>query len=293
VITPSFNQGRFLEETIRSVLLQGYPDLEYLVLDGGSTDDSVEIIRKYSRWLAYYVSEADSGQSDAINRGLRRASGIFATWINSDDMLSRDALVAHATQAGFDRNTVYVGNCRYVDESGNVILSHCGRIHSLEDLLRVRTIWRSGGHIVQPEVLFPTELALQVGCLNPENHCTMDYELWGKFFLAGAKFQYTGIDFGVFRRHETQKTQDGLRQTASLLEVAEQLIAGNSAFSEERRRELLADLAAYRELYKIESWKSTGRLARIGLPRGLVITLRDISASIKKNMNVFFNRPNG
>ena len=159
--------------------------------------------------------------------------------------------------------------------------------------MRVRTIWRSGSNIVQPEVLFPTELALQVGGLNPDNHCTMDYELWGKFFIAGAKFQYTGIDFGVFRRHPTQKTQDGLRQTSSLLEVAEQLIAGNSAFSEERRSELLADLAAYRELYKIESWKSTGRLARIGLPRGLVITLRDISASIQKNMKSFFNQPNG
>src|SRR6266545_7078787 len=109
IVTPSFNQGNFLEATIRSVLLQGYPDLEYIVMDGGSTDNSVEIIEKYSSWLSYWVSEPDSGQSDAINRGLKRASGDFATWINSDDMLCKNALVDHASQVGFDATTIYVG----------------------------------------------------------------------------------------------------------------------------------------------------------------------------------------
>jgi len=82
-ITPSFNQGRFLEATLRSVLLQGYPNLEYFVLDGGSTDNSVEILQKYSPWLSYWVSEPDGGQSAAINRGLHMSSGFYATWINS------------------------------------------------------------------------------------------------------------------------------------------------------------------------------------------------------------------
>src|SRR5262245_37717609 len=75
IITPSFNQGRFIEETIRSILLQGYPNLEYFVLDGGSTDDTVAIIRKYSSWISFWVSEPDHGQSAAINRGLRMGSG--------------------------------------------------------------------------------------------------------------------------------------------------------------------------------------------------------------------------
>src|SRR5438552_11628422 len=87
IITPSFNQGRFIEETIRSILLQGYPNLEYFVFDGGSTDNSVEIIKKYSPWIDFWVSEPDRGQSAAINRGLRMGSGSHATWINSDDML--------------------------------------------------------------------------------------------------------------------------------------------------------------------------------------------------------------
>ena len=102
VVTPSFNQGKFIEETIRSVLLQGYPNLEYLMIDGGSTDNSVEIIKKYSPWLTYWVSEPDDGQSDAINRGLKMSSGDFATWINSDDLLCKNALVEHASRIGFD-----------------------------------------------------------------------------------------------------------------------------------------------------------------------------------------------
>ena len=170
MITPSFNQGEFIEETIRSVLLQGYPDLEYLVLDGGSTDNSVEIIKKYSTWLTYWVSEPDSGQSDAINRGLKRASGDFCTWINSDDMLCKNALIDHASQVGFDTDTVYVGISLYIDHAGKILSSHRGRVHSLEDLVRIGRVWRSGGQIVQPEVLFPRQLALAVGGVNPDNH---------------------------------------------------------------------------------------------------------------------------
>src|SRR5262245_45129905 len=93
IITPSFNQRLFVEATIRSVLLQGYDNLEYLVLDGGSTDGSVDIIRKYARWVDYWVSEPDGGQSAAINRGLKMGSGVFATWINSDDMLCKNAII--------------------------------------------------------------------------------------------------------------------------------------------------------------------------------------------------------
>ena len=183
VVTPSFNQGRFIEETIRSVLLQGYPEFEYIVLDGASTDNSVEIIKKYAPWLTYWVSEPDGGQSEAINRGLKRGSGLYATWINSDDLLCKNALVDHASCIGFATNIVYVGICVVVDEIGNVVSSLRGRIHSLEDLLRIRRVWRSGGFIGQPAVLFPRPLALAVGGLDTDNHNTMDYELWGRFSL--------------------------------------------------------------------------------------------------------------
>jgi glycosyltransferase involved in cell wall biosynthesis len=87
IVTPSYNQAEFIEETIRSILLQGYPNLEYIVMDGGSTDESVHIIKKYERWFAYWVSECDRGQVHAINKGFSRASGVIYNWINSDDSL--------------------------------------------------------------------------------------------------------------------------------------------------------------------------------------------------------------
>jgi len=92
VITPSFNQGRFLEETIRSVLIQGYPNLEYMVIDGGSTDNSIDVIRKYQRWITYWISEPDGGQPQAINKGLARATGDIFNFINSDDVLAPRSL---------------------------------------------------------------------------------------------------------------------------------------------------------------------------------------------------------
>jgi hypothetical protein len=284
VITPSFNQGEFIEETIRSVLLQGYPDLEYIILDGGSTDNSVEIIKKYSPWLSFWVSGTDAGQSDAINRGLKRASGEFATWINSDDMLCENAFVRHATEAGFAANTVYAGICVYIDQAGEVLSSHRGKVHCLEDLVRIGRVWRAGGQIVQPEVLFPRQLALSVGGLNPDNHRTMDYELWGKFFLAGAEFRYTDIPFGMFREQPNQKTQNVLEQTDSLLDMAATLVLQSECFSTEVKQQLLGELRDYRRNYEARCWRGSGRLARIGLPRSVVAPLRCLRARLQKRV---------
>ena len=280
VVTPSFNQGKFIEETIRSVLLQGYPDLEYFVMDGGSTDGSVEVIKKYSPWLTFWVSERDNGQSDAINRGLAMASGKFATWINSDDLLSKHALFEHASQISFAPDTVYVGNCIYINETGKVLSAHRARIQSLEDLVRIKTVWYSRGNIVQPEVLFPRQLYLTVGGLDCNNHLTMDFDLWGRFFLADAKFRYTDIDFAMFRLQPNQKIQDGLTVARSLVELAKKLVYRAEALSENVKQTILTELDAFEAAYPYESWTTTGRLARIGLPRGVVTRLRNLRASL-------------
>jgi glycosyltransferase involved in cell wall biosynthesis len=280
VVTPSFNQGRFLEATLRSVLLQGYPDLEYFVMDGASTDESVAIIKKYEPWLTFWVSERDGGQSAAINRGLRLASGSWVTWINSDDMLCQGALATHAARVGFEPRHVYVGDCVYIDAAGRPLGIHRGSVRSLEDLVRIGAVWRARerrGHIVQPEVLFPRELALEVGALDAGNHRTMDYALWGRFFMVGARFEYTHIPFGMFRLHDAQKTGDGWKQTQSLLSAATQLVTTAETFTEEARRRIIEELRAYERDY----WARTGLLARIGLPPSIVLPLRGLRAGLR------------
>jgi glycosyltransferase involved in cell wall biosynthesis len=288
VITPSFNQARFLEATIRSVLLQGYANLQYFVLDGGSTDGSVEIIKKYEPWLSGWVSEADGGQSAAINRGLRESSGTFVTWINSDDLLCRDALVNHATTIGFPLDVVFIGDCIYIDERGQRLYMHRARVHDFEDLVRVRTVWRGvpRGHIVQPEVLFPRELALAIGGVDADNHRTMDYELWGKFLLAGVAFQYTHVRFGMFRVHGAQKTGQDWLHTQSLVASARRLVEQAPQMPEETRRKLTADLVAYQRDY----WLDSGPLARAGLPEGIVLSLRDMQARWRRRASRLLRR---
>ncbi len=280
VVTPSFNQGCFLEGTVRSILLQGYPNLEYFVFDGGSKDESIDIIKKYEPWLKDWVSEPDAGQSAAINAGLRRSSGLLMTWINSDDMLHRDALVNHALSVGFHAATVYVGDCVYIDEHDHHGRVHRARVNTFRDLVRVRRVWRAPGnpgHIDQPAVLFPRELALEVGGLNAMNHRTMDYELWGKFFLAGARFMYTHIRFGMFREHDQQKTAQGWAQTRSLVATAARLVEQARDMPETERSEILAELVEHEREY----WRGTGRLARVGLPEPVVGALRQLYARLR------------
>jgi hypothetical protein len=276
VVTPSLGQGRFIEATIRSVLLQGYPDLEYFVLDGGSRDGTVEVIERYAPWLTAWASRPDAGQSDAINRGLKQASGEFACWVNSDDLLCRNALVRHAVRASFDPGVLYAGKCIRVDERGRYLFTHQGSIRSLEDLLRLRTVWRAGRHLVQPEVLFPRTLALSVGGLDVRNHRTMDYDLWGRLLLAGARVEYTSIPFGMSRRHAAQKTHDRLRQTESLAETARTLLALAPALSNELRRELLDEIDGYLTAYRRAPADRPGRLERLGVPPILRRPLRGV-----------------
>jgi hypothetical protein len=169
-----------------------------------------------------------------------------------------------------------------LDAHGNVLFSHRGRVYSLEDLVQIRTVWRSGGCIVQPEVLFPRKLALAVGGLDPENHYTMDYELWGQLFLAGAEIRYTDTPFGMSRKHPHQKTHNMLRQTRALLDTAAKLVLQADLFPNQTKDEMLQDLRTYGEAYEDNYWKGTGRLARLGLPRVMVTGLRRLKTFLLK-----------
>ena len=175
---------------------------------------------------------------------------------------------------GFDKNVVYVGICCYLDdEQGKITSFHSAKIQSLEELLQIRTIWHNGGSIDQPAVLFPRELALSFGGLDPDNQRTMDYELWGKFFLAGASVQYTNVHFGIFRQHPDQKTFDMLSTTRIDVNCCCQSLSRAAAcFPEEQKALILAELDDYGRWYKEDHWRRSGRLARLGLPPSIVST---------------------
>lgn len=180
VVIPSFNQGRHIEEALRSVLLQGYPDLELIVMDGGSTDHTVQIIRKYERWIAHWVSAPDRGQSSAINEGLRRATGEIFAWIGCDDRLLPGALVH--VGACFARRpdcAWLAGSGRLAFQSGRVG-QMASRIERPDDLIRY-WLWGSGCFIFQPSCFWRRQLWEVAGGVREDLHLAMDYELWLRF----------------------------------------------------------------------------------------------------------------
>ena len=162
VVTPSFNHARFLERTMLSVLGQPYPDLEYLVVDGGSQDGSVEIIRKYAGRLAYWVSEKDQGQTDAINKGFARARGDIFAWLNSDDTYLPGTLpqVADFFEKNPQAAAVYA-NANFIDEDDRVI----GRFPAAQT--DHRRLKQGYVHIPQQACFFRADLWSKVGPLDP------------------------------------------------------------------------------------------------------------------------------
>lgn len=177
IVTPSFNQGAFIEETIRSVLLQGYPDLEYMIIDGGSTDQTVNIIRKYERFLKDWTSEPDRGQSEAINKGWRKSSGQILAWINSDDFYCPGAIGAVADIFNREDRTVIVGGAgNTVDVEGK----DTGVKKDCPDLDPYVMLRQCGGSGVpsQPSVFVTSKILDEIGFLNTQLHYVMDWELW-------------------------------------------------------------------------------------------------------------------
>lgn len=231
IITPSFNQARYLEQTMRSVLEQDYPRIEYLVIDGSSRDGSVDIIRKNEDKLAYWVSERDSGQAEAINKGLMRTTGEIVAWINSDDYYLPGAISSAVKifEANPDVVLVY-GDMLAVDENGQTINLMKYAQLSLVDLLCFQIIG-------QPSVFFRRDALEKAGLLDTTFHFLLDHHLWirlaqyGKIlhvpqvwsaarYHAEAKNRAKAAEFGqeAFRILDWAKGQPGLTGIVSSVE---------------------------------------------------------------------------
>jgi glycosyltransferase involved in cell wall biosynthesis len=173
ITTPSYNQGNFIEKTIRSVLLQGYPNLEFIIIDGGSTDNTVEIIDKYEPWIAYWVSEPDRGQAHAINKGWEISQGEILHWLNSDDFLLPNAISFIAKEFSQDDEVQIVsGICSLTGSNGSEFATKLPREFNLEFFLK-------GGEAPgQPAVFLRSNLVKTVGKLKEDLNYTLDWEYW-------------------------------------------------------------------------------------------------------------------
>jgi glycosyltransferase involved in cell wall biosynthesis len=200
IITPSYNQAPYLEDTLRSVLCQDYAFIEYLVIDGGSSDGSQTIIERYADQLAYWVSEKDQGQADAINKGFKHARGDILAWVNSDDFYYTCDVVSQAVAAFQnqpDLGMVY-GNGVMVDGAGRLLDWHPYRQYTLDDLLAFNVL-------LQPAVFMRRDALQHTGYLRPESHLILDHELWVRI-TAAYPIRHVDVYWAVERTHQDAKT---------------------------------------------------------------------------------------
>ena len=205
IVTPSYNQAQYLEQTIQSVLMQGYPNLEYIIIDGGSTDGSVEIIKKYEQALTYWVSEPDSGQSQAINKGFRKSTGVIMNWLCSDDLLLPNALqmIAEKSNQRQSDNFIIAGNALILNEDGSLIPRR--EIKEVDNWQRELGIKYAGG--VQASWFISRELYNLLGPLDETLHYSMDIDYCIRWGRLDPEYLIINDPLAIYRTHNDAKTR--------------------------------------------------------------------------------------
>lgn len=210
IITPSYNQGRYIEQTIQSVINQDYPNFEYLVIDGGSTDATLQILKKYSRKLRW-ISQKDKGQSDAINKGLKMSTGEIIGYLNSDDILEKGSLAKVAQF--FDRFKEYswvTGKCFIINDKNEKVRSFVTLYkNTFLKYFRSGTSLVITNYISQPATFWKREAVKKAGLFNESLHYSMDYDFWLRLWKS-YKLGFIDEYLASFRTHETSKTVSNL-----------------------------------------------------------------------------------
>jgi glycosyltransferase involved in cell wall biosynthesis len=210
VVVPSYNQGQFLGETLKSVANQHYLNLELIVMDGGSTDNSVDIIRKYEDLITYWVSEPDKGQTDALIRGFERATGDIYAWLNTDDVWSDRTLkdAANYFQTHPQTDAVF-GDCLWIDEGGRFLARR-------KELPFIRFMFLyCANNVISPSMFWRSEIYKRVGGLDPSFDMAMDGDLWIRFHDAGARIDHVNQVWSSMRYHNGCKTMKYFDSTIS------------------------------------------------------------------------------